>query len=122
MKKNIVITGGTGRFGSNLKDIKTKHNLFFPNKKKLNILKQDSIENYIKRNKADILIHLAGLSRPMSIHENDISKKYNLNIIGTANITKACSNNNVKLIYFSTNYVYPGTRGNYTEKMLCCLK
>lgn len=116
MGKNIVITGGTGRFGSNLKDIKTKHNLFFPNKKKLNILKQDSIENYIKRNKADILIHLAGLSRPMSIHENDISKSINLNIIGTANITKACSNNNVKLIYFSTNYVYPGTKGNYTEK------
>ena len=23
---------------------------------------------------------------------------------------------NIKLIYFSTNYVYPGTKGNYSEK------
>ena len=38
-----------------------------------------------------------------------------MNIIGTANITKACSLNNIKLIYFSTNYVYPGKRGNYKE-------
>ena len=56
-------------------------------------------------------MHLAGLSRPMKIHENDIVKSIDLNIIGTANITKACS----KLIYFSTSYVYPGTKGNYKE-------
>ena len=115
MQKNIVITGGTGRFGLILKKIKTKHRLFFPNKKTLNILNQKSIENYVKKNKADIMIHLAGLSRPMSVHDKDIVKSIDLNIIGTANVTKACSNNNVKLIYFSTNYVYPGTEGDYSE-------
>ena len=57
--------------------------------------------------KTDYLIHMAGLSRPMNIHEN-ISKSINLNIIGTANITKVCADNKIKLIYFSTNYVYPG--------------
>ena len=61
------------------------------------------------------MIHLAGLSRPMSVHDKDIVKSIDLNIIGTANVTKACSNNNVKLIYFSTNYVYPGTEGDYSE-------
>ena len=91
MGKNIVITGSTGRFGLNLKKIKTNHNLYFPDKKKLNILNQKSIENYLKKSKADVLIHLAGLSRPMSIHDNNISKSINLNIIGTANVTKACS-------------------------------
>ena len=65
--------------------------------------------------KPDILIHLAGLSRPMNIHEKNISKSIDLNIIGTANITKACERRNIKLIYFSTNYVYPGKKGNYKE-------
>ena len=65
--------------------------------------------------KPDILIHLAGLSRPMKIHELNISKSIDLNIIGTANITKACEKKNIKLIYFSTNYVYPGNKGNYKE-------
>ena len=51
----------------------------------------------------------------MNIHEKNISKSINLNIIGTANVTKACEKKNIKLIYFSTNYVYPGKKGNYKE-------
>ena len=35
--------------------------------------------------------------------------------IGTSNIVRACSKKNIKLIYFSTNYVYPGIKGNYSE-------
>lgn len=116
MKKKIVITGGTGRFGSLLKKFKTSHRLYFPNKKELNILNVKKTEKYIKNIKPQILIHLAGLSRPMKIHEEDIVKSIDLNIIGTANIVKICKKNNIKLIYFSTNYVYPGTKGNYSEK------
>jgi len=115
MKKKIIITGGTGRFGEYLKKIKSPHKLFFPNKKELNILKPKSIESYLKAKKANIVIHLAGLSRPMDVHNREIEKSIDLNIIGTANVTKICSKKNVKLIYFSTNYVYPGTKGNYTE-------
>jgi len=114
-KRRIVITGGTGRFGIELKKIKNKYKLFFPNKKELNILNIKSISNYLKSKKPKYLIHLAGLSRPMKIHEKEIKKSIDLNIIGTANITKICSNFKIKLIYFSTSYVYPGTKGNYKE-------
>ena len=116
MKKKIVITGGTGRFGSLLKKFKTSHRLYFPNKKELNILNIKKTDKYIKKIKPQILIHLAGLSRPMKIHEEDIVRSIDLNIIGTANMVKICKENNIKLIYFSTNYVYPGTRGNYSEQ------
>tara|TARA_B100000886_G_scaffold500_1_gene368 strand:+ start:3480 stop:4190 length:711 start_codon:yes stop_codon:yes gene_type:complete len=113
--KKIVITGGTGRFGNFLKKCKTKYKIFFPNKKELNILNPKSIKNYLAKKKPNALIHLAGLSRPMKIHELDIKKSIDLNIIGTANITNACSEKKIKLIYFSTNYVYPGLNGNYRE-------
>jgi dTDP-4-dehydrorhamnose reductase len=115
MKKNIIITGGSGRFGAYLKKVRSSYKLFFPNKKELNILKPKSIESYLKTKKANIVIHLAGLSRPMDIHNREIEKSIDLNIIGTANVTKVCSKKNIKLIYFSTNYVYPGTKGNYAE-------
>ena len=115
MKKNIIITGGSGRFGVYLKKVRSSHKLFFPNKKELNILNPKSIESYLKTKKANIVIHLAGLSRPMDIHNREIEKSIDLNIIGTANVTKVCSKKNIKLIYFSTNYVYPGKKGNYTE-------
>ena len=114
-KNKIVVTGGSGRFGSELKKIKNKYKLLFPNKRKLNILNPKSIKKYLKSQKPNYLIHLAGLSRPMEIHEKHIDKSIDLNIIGTANVTKACSELGIMLIYFSTNHVYPGTKGGYKE-------
>jgi dTDP-4-dehydrorhamnose reductase len=111
----IVITGGSGRFGSILQKKYKSNKLFYPNKNQLNILNTKSIEKYLKKIKPKCLIHLAALSRPMSIHDNNISKSINLNIIGTANMVMICSKYKIKLIYFSTNYVYPGKNGNYKE-------
>ena len=113
--KKIIITGGTGRFGQILKRYKTNHQLFFPTKRQFDILNFKKSENYLRKLKPTYLIHLAGLSRPMKIHNKQIEKSIDLNIIGTSNITKLCSKFNIKLIYFSTNYVYPGIKGNYKE-------
>jgi dTDP-4-dehydrorhamnose reductase len=51
----------------------------------------------------------------MNIHEKDISKSIDLNIIGTANVVKMCKKYDVKIIYFSTNYVYDCIKGNFKE-------
>jgi len=116
-KNRIVITGGNGRFGKIFKKnhLKYKYKFYFPSKNELNILKFSTIKKYLSKIKPKYLIHLAGLSRPMSIHERNIADSINKNIIGTANITKACSEKNIKLIYVSTCYVYPGIKGNYDE-------
>jgi len=111
----IVVTGGSGRFGSELKKYDTKYKIYFPNKKEFNILRPNGLSKYLLKKKPKILIHLAGLSRPMDIHQKNIVKSIDLNIIGTANVTKACKQHDIKLIYFSTHYVYPGKKGNYKE-------
>ena len=116
MKKKILVTGGDGRFAKILKKNNKKLDLFFASKKECNILNLKSISKIIKKIKPKILIHCAGLSRPMNIHDKNISKSIDLNIIGTANIVKICKRFNIKLIYFSTGYVYEGTKGNYSEK------
>ena len=116
MKKQILVTGGDGRFSKILKKKNKSLNLFFASKKTCNILDIKSIEKIIKKIKPKIIIHCAGLSRPMNIHDTNISTSIDLNIIGTANITKVCEKNNIKLVYFSTGYVYEGKKGNYSEK------
>ena len=115
MKRKILVTGGNGRFAKILKENNNKLNLVFVSKKECNILDIKSIQKIFKKIKPSIILHCAGLSRPMQTHEKNISKSIDLNIIGTANITKVCEKNNIKLVYFSTGYVYEGTRGNYSE-------
>jgi dTDP-4-dehydrorhamnose reductase len=115
MLKTIIVTGSNGRFAQELKKIKCRYKFIFRNKKQLNILSIQSIKNNFKKLKPDCVLHLAGLSRPMSIHDNEINKSIDLNIIGTSNLVKICNENNKKIIFFSTSYVYPGKKGNYTE-------
>ncbi len=111
----IIVTGGSGRFGLTLKKFKTKHKIYYPTKNQLNILSEKRLKIISTKKKPKFLIHLAGLSRPMKVHKKNIHKSIDLNIIGTANIVKVCSEKNIKLIYFSTNYVYEGNKGNYKE-------
>ncbi len=111
----VIFTGGSGRFGKVFKEKTKIKNIFFPNKKELNILDVNSIIKYLSKKKPKILIHAAGLSRPMEIHDKDINSSIDKNIIGTCNIVKVCKKLKIKLVYLSTAYVYPGFKGNYKE-------
>ena len=118
MKKNInkiVVSGGNGRFAIVLKKTVNSKNYYFPSKSQMNILNISSLEKYLKLKKPKYFIHAAALSRPMSIHDKKISKSIDINIIGTCNVVKICEKLKIKLIYFSTGYVYPGIKGNYSE-------
>ena len=115
MDNKILVTGGDGRFAKILRNKNKKLNLIFCSKKKLDILSIKSIKKNFDKHKPKIIFHCAALSRPMNIHENDIAKSIDINIIGTANLVKICKLYKVKLIYFSTGYVYEGRKGNYKE-------
>ena len=115
MSQIILVTGVEGRFCKKLKEFKTNLNFYFATKKECNILNPNSLEKIIKKIKPKIIMHCAGLSRPMHVHQKNITKSIDLNIIGTCNIVKICKKYKIKLIYFSTGYVYEGTKGNYKE-------
>ena len=115
MKKKIAITGKTSRVAKTLKKYFFGPNVIYLEKKKFDILNFKQINNFLKKNKIKTLVHMAALSRPMKIHRENINKSIEINIIGTANVVRACKNNNTKLIFFSTNYVYPGKKGPYSE-------
>ena len=113
--KRILVTGGDGRFANELKKVKTNFQFTYLSKKQINICNYNSIIKTIKKYKPKTILHLAGLSRPMNIHEKDTIKSINLNIIGTANLVNACTKFKIKIIYFSTSYIYSATKGNYSE-------
>ena len=58
MRKKIVITGGTGRFGAILKKYKKNNLIFFPDKNELDILNYKKITSYLGKKKPNMIIEV----------------------------------------------------------------
>ena len=106
-KDKIVFTGGSGRFGKVFKSAYSFKNIYYPSRKDLDICNYKSIKKFLKKIRPKIVIHTAAISRPVNIHDNYPQRSIQTNIIGTSNLTIVCMEMGIKLIYFSTNYVYP---------------
>ena len=115
-KKKILISGGNGEFAKEIQKINTQYEIIAPSKYEMDVSSIDSVDYAIHSNSPDYFIHAGALTRPMVIHESEPDKSIITNIIGTSNVVLNCMKYDVKLIYISTDYVYPGTDGNYNEE------
>jgi nucleoside-diphosphate-sugar epimerase len=114
---NIFITGVNSFVGKNLiNQFKQypKHKIYgcdlIINKKNKNFVKADiRSKNFYKKipKKIDAIIHLAAISRDKDCSE-DLINCYLTNIIGTLNVIEAAKKLNIpKIIFASTEWVYP---------------
>jgi dTDP-4-dehydrorhamnose reductase len=120
LQNNILLLGGSGTLGKKIIKSKKFSNLKYPSKKKLNILNIKNLEKYIIENKIKIIIHCAAIARVKECEANKIKAK-KINIDGTYNIVKTVlklkknKNFDIKLIFLSSDAVYPSIKGNYKE-------
>ena len=58
---NILVTGGSGQIGSELKTLKNnnKYKFFFPSSKKLDIRNKKSIRDFLDNNKINLVLNFA---------------------------------------------------------------
>ena len=115
-KNNIIFTGGSGKFGRVFRRIHQNKEILYPTSNQLDIKNYKSIKKYLSKFKPKYFVHTAALSRPMDIHNKNLVSSIETNIVGTCNVVRACSERNIKLVYFSSNYVYPAKKGYYDEK------
>ena len=118
--KRILVTGGAGKFATNIKKYSKElgYSVIAPPKTDLDITNRSVCEKYFFNHRFDFdyVIHAAGLSSPMYRHEKNPTDSIEKNIIGTANVALNCERFKKKIIYISTNYVYPGIDGDYDEQ------
>ena len=111
----ILISGGTGKFAKHFIRLNKEHNIYAPSHHKMDVSDFITVAREIESFEPDIFLHAGAFTRPTSRHETNPETGIESNIIGTANVVLACMEKNIKLIYISTDYVYPGTSGNYKE-------
>lgn len=118
----ILVTGGTGMVGKNLiNQLEDKnYSLIKPKKKDLNLLESKSVNEFIKKNNPDSVIHCAGLVGGI---QANIKNPYSFLFINTQigfNLVSACVNNNIKkFINLGSSCMYPKeSNGFLTEEMI----
>jgi len=114
--KRILISGGGGKFAQSVLKQRGENIVFAPPRSRMDITQLEDIEAAIEIYKPDIFLHAAAYTRPMSKHRKNPDLSIQNNIIGTCNVVLACIKHDIKLIYMSTDYVYPGTTGDYKEE------
>ncbi len=80
----------------------------------LDIMDPCSIEKITNVFKPDIIINCAALTNLEQIESNS-KKAYLVNAYGVKNIADVCKRNKIKMIHISTDSVFDGTQGMYSE-------
>ena len=110
--QGLLVTGGNGHLAQEL--LRIDPHIDAPSRKKLDVANDESIESYCRGKNIKTVIHAAAVT---NLFNEDADDRYiESNIIGTANMVLWCKRNAVRLVYLSTDYVYPSERGEYGEE------
>ena len=102
----IVVTGGGGQLGTELKllncdsidkKVFTHH--------ELDITNANKVDYYFKHNQCDVIVNCAAYTSVDESESNKI-KAFDINEKGVKNLVKACEKYKIRIIHYSTDYVF----------------
>jgi GDP-L-fucose synthase len=108
--KKILVTGGTGMVGRNVVQLLQKHNheVLSPSRKELNLFEYHRVDDFIKNEKPDLVIHCAGLVGGIQANMNNLFGFLSENLILGLNVVNASRNNGIKnLLNLGSSCMYP---------------
>lgn len=108
----LVVTGGTGKLGKELMYL--FKDASFPTHEEMDIKSPRSISEYMDIIKPSYILHCAAFASPVGC-DKDPLEGLRSNIMGTAFIADYALQKNIPMAYVSTDYVFDGKKGNYSE-------
>ncbi|MGZ4863905.1 MAG: dTDP-4-dehydrorhamnose reductase [Halobacteriota archaeon] len=120
----VLITGASGLLGSALLRAASQTGVIAIaayNRHPLNgglqmdITDQSQVDTTIRRVDPDYIIHTAAFT-DVDVCEIEPKLAWDINALGTKNVADGCEEYGAKLIYISTDYVFDGEDGPYSEE------
>jgi dTDP-4-dehydrorhamnose reductase len=112
-KKTILGTGLSGLLGSRVLELLSNYQ--FQNLSRqtgVDISQKEQVFDAVANSSSDTVMHLAAFTKVDEAEkEKDLreqSMAWQINVLGTKNVLEACEKYNKKIIYFSTDMVFPG--------------
>ena len=110
---SILITGGKGQLGKDLAKELTERGIenIPVDIEEMDITDEKAVKefisSYVKERSLDAVIHCAAYTA-VDRAEDEEELAYKINAVGTKNVAEACKENDIKLMYISTDYVFDG--------------
>jgi dTDP-4-dehydrorhamnose reductase len=123
-KTRLLVTGASGLLGNKMVEFAKNDWTVIPlhntkplhsNSLKLDITDTIGVLNLFQKLKPEAVIHTASETN-VDKCETEKNHAWRINVDGTHNVALACGKANTKLVYVSTDYVFDGEKGNYTER------
>lgn len=124
----ILVTGASGLLGHNIcPALAERHKivaayLTHPTEilpgiapARLDITRAGDVEALVRKTRPAAVVHAAALSRPDQC-EKDPEAARRVIVAGTQNVAAACAANGSRLFYISSDLVFDGMAGNYSEE------
>lgn len=122
--KRLLVTGASGLLGSKIVELaKGKYDVIplhnakplHQNSLKLDITNRKQVFNLLRKLKPDLVVHTAAETN-VDKCETQKELAWKTNVEGTRSVAAACSEIDAKIVYISTDYVFDGEKGLYTEE------
>ncbi|MEA2013925.1 MAG: dTDP-4-dehydrorhamnose reductase [Thermodesulfobacteriota bacterium] len=116
----ILVAGYKGMLGSDLMTtLGEVHEVTGKDIEDFNIVSASDCRHVVEKSGADVVINAAAYTNVDGC-ETDEARCFSVNGEGVKNLALACTKSGIKLIHFSTDYVFDGTKGTpYTENDPC---
>ena len=103
----ILVTGANGQLGQEFKNNKSNsnHEFFFKDENELDITKKKEILDYVTIYKIELIINCAAYTN-VDAAETNKRQAIKVNLYAVKNLIEICEEKKLKMIHFSTDYVY----------------
>ena len=110
----ILITGINGQLGYDLVRVlkEDNHEVIGTTRETMDITDFKKVEKVIGEINPEMIIHCAAYTA-VDKAETEVDICENINAFATENLARLCKKNDIKLMYFSTDYIFSGQGNNF---------
>ena len=103
----ILVTGSNGQLGQEFKNnvFNSDHEFYFTDENELDITQKKEILDYVTIHKIELIINCAAYTNVNDAEKNK-RQAIRVNIDAVRNLVEVCEGKKIKMIHFSTDYVY----------------
>ena len=112
---SVLLSGGSGLLGVHLRALAPW--IIAPPRAEMDVTIRDAVTRALDTYRPRIVVHAAALIATERCRAR-LEECLEVNVTGTVNVARTCAAYGVRLVYISTDYVFDGARGNYSEEDL----